>query len=274
VGRNATAVRLAVSSNGVALVSYRTGGKAVRLRAWGATDARTPSASRAQVAFKVRYGRPARVASACRPYSGPALSMLVAACTAPDGSYWALQSWQRNLPNYGVAPKGRENAWELRLSHWHGPLAELTLWPEWVDGGRVHSLFGRLMYAGVPVYGFKSNRYGASLDSYGRNLYLDTLNSAYGPGWRRENAFLTHRGTGLYCYGFFPFKSPRRTSAVAGQGERYRLTVIGPGLTPDMRWEVDGLANFDPSNPALVAFDQETKQIRKAMLAGDRTCRY
>jgi len=40
----------------------------------------------------------------CRPYSGPALNWLVAACTAPDGSFWALQSWQRMLPNLGETP--------------------------------------------------------------------------------------------------------------------------------------------------------------------------
>ena len=40
----------------------------------------------------------------CRPYDGPPLAYLVAACTAPDGSYWALQSWQRNLPHRGCAP--------------------------------------------------------------------------------------------------------------------------------------------------------------------------
>ena len=42
--------------------------------------------------------------NACRPYTGPTIPWLVVACTAPDGSYWALQSWQRALPDLGLAP--------------------------------------------------------------------------------------------------------------------------------------------------------------------------
>jgi hypothetical protein len=194
--------------------------------------------------------------------------MLVAACQAPDGSYWALQTWQRELPNYGVRPTAREAAWELRLSHWLGPLAELTVWPDWVYGGRFHGVFGRLMYGGSPVYGFRATRSGAPLDGYGRNLYLDTYNSAYGSGWRRENALLAHRASGLFCYGFYPFSTPRRATAIAGHGARYRLTVPGPGVTPDVRWEADGLPNFDRTNAAHVLLDRSTNELRTAMLAG------
>ena len=42
--------------------------------------------------------------NACAPYDGPALPYLVAACKAPDGTYWALQSWQRALPLLGFDP--------------------------------------------------------------------------------------------------------------------------------------------------------------------------
>jgi hypothetical protein len=129
------------------------------------------------------------------------------------------------------------------------------------------------MYGGKPVYGFRATRSGVPLDGYGRNLYLDTYNSAYGRGWRRENSFLAHRGTGLFCYGFYPRRTSRRTAAVAGNGERYRLTVIGPGVTPDMRWEGEGLPTFDPRNPAHILFDRSTNELRAALLAGDRACR-
>ena len=56
--------------------------------------------------------------NACRPYDGPELQWLVTACKAPDGSYWAVQAWQRMLPNYGLAPTPKQAVWELRLSHW------------------------------------------------------------------------------------------------------------------------------------------------------------
>ena len=52
----------------------------------------------------------------CLPYDGPALAWEVAACKAPDGSYWALQAWQRGLPDLGVTATAAQSAWELRLS--------------------------------------------------------------------------------------------------------------------------------------------------------------
>ena len=46
----------------------------------------------------------------CGRYDGPALAWKVVACKAPDGSYWAVQAWQRKLPNYGVSPSRHETA--------------------------------------------------------------------------------------------------------------------------------------------------------------------
>ena len=48
-------------------------------------------------------------------------------------------------------------------------------------------------YQGQPVYGFENTGSGNPTDSYGRNVYLDTFNSRYGSGWKRENGFLSHR---------------------------------------------------------------------------------
>jgi hypothetical protein len=272
IGRNAQNVRLGVSQKGVALVSYRAAGKRVSVQAWGAINARTPSPTQRQVDFKLRYGAPARFHNVCRRYDGPKLSMLVTACTAPDGSWWALQSWQRGLPDFGRTPTAGQAAWELRLSHFHGPLAELLVWRDWVGGAHVPGLYGKLFYAGYPVYGFRSTPAGVPLDGYGRNLFLDTFNSAYGHGWRRENSFLAHRSSGIFCYAFNPTRTPERRVAVAGIGKRYRLTVIGPGVTPDMRWAVDGLPSFNPSDTYDVAFDRATNEHRASLLAQDPTC--
>ena len=82
----------------------------------------------------------------------------VSACKAPDGSYWALQSWQRLLPDYGVPGSGRNLSWELHLSHWTGETAHLEAWTDWVYAGRYQHLFGRLTYSGQPVYGFAATR--------------------------------------------------------------------------------------------------------------------
>ena len=93
-------------------------------------------------------------------------------------------------------------------------------------------LFGQLVYLGRPAFGFRSTHTGNPLDGYGRNVYVDTLDSAYGGGWHRENSALTHAGTGVFCYSVNP-----HGDHPAGDGSRYRVTVIGPGVTPDVSWE-------------------------------------
>jgi hypothetical protein len=240
LARNASGVKLAVSNDGKALVTYRSQGKLNRVLAWGAMNAIPPTRGREQVKFKVDYSggfgtfrRPIwkTFGNACRRYDGPKLQWLVASCRAPDGSYWALQSWQRMLPNYGLNPSPQQAAWELRLSHWKGAPAVLEVKTNWTYG-RFDQMYGRFSYLGKPAYGFRYTSVGVPLDSFGRNLYVDTLNSAYGSGWKRENSFLMQPGTGAFCYGFFP-----HGSRPVGKGARYRATIIGPGVTPDVFWE-------------------------------------
>src|SRR5207302_11160719 len=113
-------------------------------------------------------------------------------------------------------PTEAQAAWELRLSHWSGDLPTLTIRFGW-SYHRFQQLYGVYAYAGQPVYGFHSTPAGQPLDSFGRNLYLDTYDSAYGPGWHRENSFLTHTRTGGFCYGLYP-----HGVHPSGQGERYR----------------------------------------------------
>ena len=212
-------------------MTYRVRGKLRRVNAWGAINAIAPTRSRPQVAFKLDYsGRQVLSRPSCPTYDGPLLAWKVKACKAADGSYWALQAWQRPLPNYGIEPKGMQSAWELRLSHWSGPLPDLDAELNWAYRKYDH-LFGKYTYRGRPVYGFKSSSTGVPMDTFGRNLYLDTGDSAYGPGWERENSFLAHTGTGAFCYGLFP-----HGSRPSGKGARYRLTVQGPGVTPDVMW--------------------------------------
>ena len=227
IDRGAAGARLAVDGHGRALVTYRARGRARAVLARGAINARAPSERSPQVEFALRYAAPVG-RGGCRRYDGPALPWLVAACTAPDGSYWALQSWSRIVP---VGSSLTAGARELRLSHWRGELPALTVGIGWV-AGRYHRLVGRLTYAGRPVHGFRSTHAGSPLDGYGRNIYVDTLDSAYGSGWRRENGFLTHAPSGGFCYGFFP-----HGARPSGMGVAYRATVIGPGVTPDVSWE-------------------------------------
>jgi hypothetical protein len=259
IARDATDVRLQVNRSGQALLSYRAYGRARNVLAWGAVNARASDPDRRQVAFRLNYSAGSAFANACVPASPP-LAWLVTACRAPDGSFWAVQRWQRTLPNYGVAVGAGRGAWELRLSHWSGPLPRLQVHFGWTYG-RFHQLFGRLTYRGLPVYGFRSTPSGQPLDDYGRNVYVDTLDSAYGSGWRRENSFLTHRPSGGFCYGLYA-----HGNRPSGRGTRYRATVIGPGATPDAYWEGVPPGTYDRQ------FDRRADHHMRKLLGDDPGC--
>ena len=270
IDRNAGGIRLEVNAKGQALITYRTGGRTRHVRAWGGLNA-APSAEGAnQVRFRLDYsggwGTFRRETwktfrNACKPYTGPPLAWLVTACTAPDGTHWALQGWRRLLPEYGVTANGIRNAVELRLSHWSGELPVLTIRVDWAYR-RYDHLFGTFTYRDAPVFGFRSTASGSPLDSFGRNIYLDTLDSAYGPGWHRENSFLTHRGTGAFCYGLYP-----HGDRPAGKGARYRATAIGPGATPDVMWEGAAPGPYD------AALDRQLAEVLRQTVGNDPLCR-
>jgi hypothetical protein len=196
---------------------------------------------------------------ACGKYDGPPLAWLVTACKAPDGTYWAVQSWQRLLPDYGVSPTPVQAAWEVHLAHWSGPLPELKIQTDWAWHQWDH-LYGTYTYDGHPVFGFKSTSAGVPLDTFGRNVYVDTFDSRYGAGWVRENSFLTHTNTGAFCYSFNP-----HGSHPAGKGAKYRATILGPGVTPDVMWEGTSPGAYDQ------AADETANQQIAAL--GDRQCR-
>jgi len=269
IARDATRVKLEVNREGQALVSYRVRGKRRHVLVWGAVNAIHPSEERKQVAFRVDYSGGWRsfgrtlwkgFRNACKPVSVD-LAWLATACRGPDGSYWALQSWQRGLRNYGMPSTGTRDDWELRLSHWTGQVPRLDVGLGWAYR-RFHSLFGRYTWRGHGIHGFASTPAGVPLDSFGRNLYLDTFNSAYGSGWRRENGFLSHVGTGGFCYGFYP-----HGSRPSGMGERYRLTVSGPGVLPDASWIGTPPQAYDRS------YDLAADQKQAKLLAADQLCR-
>ena len=69
----------------------------------------------------------------------------------------------------------------------------------------------------------------------------------------------------MFCYGFYPYATTAAIRAAHGEarghGEKYRLTLIGPGVTPDVMWVGDGLPDYDSQNPAL--FDWERQMSAK-----------
>jgi hypothetical protein len=269
IDRNATGVKLVVDAKGEAMLTYTAGGQLKHVLAWGAIDAIPPSQDQKQVAFSLDYsGGYGKYHTtnywvtgqwSCLPYDGPTLAFEVAACKAPDGSYWALQAWQRALPDYGVNPTAAQSALELHLSHWKGGLPSLQIGMDWSYHRFVH-LYGTLTYGGVPVYGFRSTPAGQPLDTFGRNIYVDTFDSKYGTGWKRENSFLTHKPKGSFCYGFYP-----HGSHPSGAGTQYRAYVVGPGVAPDVLWSA---ADPGPYNKAA---DATANAAQKAL--ADPSCK-
>ena len=295
IARNASNIKLAVNAKGTAMVTYSVRGKVTHLLAWGAVNARTrPSSNNKikQMKLKLDYSggwKHRRLVwktfkDGCQPYDGPELAWLVAACKAPNGSYWALQAWQTALPNLGMAPwLAKQKTWWLHLSHWTGDLPKLEVYTDWVYSGRFQEVFGRYTYKGVGVRGFGTTKYGDPTDGYGRLLYLDTFNSSYGPGWLRENSFVPHGPPGMFCYGFFPHNPyvggyahppgiPNRKRG-PGTGEQYRITVEGPGVTPDVMWQGAGLHQYNANNPADVDLEHQMNGTLDSIRGSWTKCR-
>jgi hypothetical protein len=278
---------LNVNTKGQALVEYTTeGGLRRHVLLWGAINANHPSRDVRQVRFRRDFtGGVATFkralwrtfADSCRRYDGPALAYLVAACKAPDGSYWALQSWQRRLPLLGFAPwLPIHDDYELHVSHWSGPLPVLEAYVNWTYGMQFQGVFGRLTYLGQPAFGFSSSSEGNPRDRYSRNVYIDTFDSAYGPGWRRESGILTHQNTGTFCHSFVPGQRPfagypSQEPRPAAPGSSYRVSVMGPGVTPVLMWEGTGLPQFNGSG-AHHTIEANANATFDRVMAGDRIC--
>jgi hypothetical protein len=284
---NTSGVRLAVDAGGLALVTYRARGRTYHLLVWGAVNALPPSQTVPQVRFRFDWsgGWKSRhrlvwkhFRNRCGKYDGPQLVYVVAACKAPDGSYWALQAWQPYLPHRGYPPwLPGQTQWELHVSHWSGPTAKLEAYTDWAFNGQAHDLFGRMTYLGNPVYGFGIGKNGAPNDRYGRSLYIDTFDSAYGAGWKRETSITFRRGSGAFCYSFWPTRDKTLPGypdnlRPAGNGKRYRITVEGPGVTPDVQWEGTGLHDFDKNSRADVEYEQRMDALFMQFLGNDKFC--
>ena len=255
---------LRVNGRGEALVTYRTSRRAVRhVYVWGAVNATRTDPRKPQRRFRFDYsggvlkdGRQTwrEFDNQCRPYDGPRLAWLVNACKAPDGSYWALQRWQRLLPMRGIEPfRPEQAAFELHISHWRGELPVLEVSQNWTYGGRWQGLFGRLTYRGDPVFGYRTPSSTRS-DPNARFFYVDTFNSVFGAGWKHDAGKVAHSRNGAFCYSFVPQLTPpgypTRVVRPPGNGERHRVTVMGPGVTPVIQWEGPALGRYDPTRDA------------------------
>jgi hypothetical protein len=245
IARSAHGVSLSVTPGGKALIRYDNGGRQYVV-AWGALNARPhPKCGSLQGALcgprqvEMQHRRIFAAGAAgnriirgrnrCLHYDGPKLAWAVAVCKAPDGSYWALQSWVRIARNHGAIAGGVK---ELRLSHWSGSVEKVVVKQTWQKAHHHYGerLYGQITYHGQPVYGLRWNHIGVPMDGYGRVMYFDTQGSKYGEGWHRLDGFLSKPNSGQYCYNIGLF-GPHSD----GAGQLYRVTAMGTGVTPDVR---------------------------------------
>jgi hypothetical protein len=261
VTRDASRVSLIVDAHNVARVSFTARGRHWNSLWWGAMNARYPDPAHpnSQKKFHIDYsggsgsfgvGYWKHMRNVCGRYTGPPLSMVLKACTMPNGDHWVLQQWRRLMPNggYGTCPRGT-CAVELRISHFKGALPDLWLkWNyssryTWGSGHRLDELYGRISYLGKGMYGFSATPAGAPTDSYGMLIWVDTYNSAWGRGWRRVNSFLPHGlSDGAFCDQLWPSRFGRVNSP--GNGQRYRAFADGTNPLPVVKWEGPPPGNY------------------------------
>ena len=260
VDRGVASPSLQVSNRNVALVTYSVRGTPRHVLYWGAVNWAAKFKRDYSGGWKSQVADYKRFSNSCRPYTGPELPFLIAACDAPDGSHWALQQWQRLWRNYG----GDRAANELYISHWRGSTAELTIQTDYSYHGKHQHLWGKFTFHGKPVFGTHWTLKGVPTDKQGRNVYVDFLK---GSDWRRVNSFLTHPPTAGFCYTFanHPASSPAWNGQ--GTGDAYRATAIGPGVSPVVQ------THFSPPGPYETSSDAAANAAQQQLLGHDRRCR-
>ncbi len=284
LARSAKDVRLKITGGGKALVKYKRNGKRNYILAWGAINARAhpkcgrlqgPLCGPPQVNMKHRRvfpgGRKGRTIingpNHCKRYDGPKLAFVVAACKAPDGTYWVLQAWVR-LGR--VCTRANAGPKELRISHFSGPVAKLHLFLDWHTPhphvpNPVHfdHLFGWYDYKHQPVFGLRWDAQGVPLDGYGRVIYMHSRNARCGKGWRHNESGLSKPIHGQTCHTYGPAGSRRWLST----GDMYKATAMGPGVTPDVTWgPVPALTVFDP------IWELTANELQEKLARGSKFC--
>ncbi len=153
---------------------------------------------------------------------------------------WAHADAPATVPAFVLPPLG-EQAFDG-----YARLLAYSRWSKFSPGGyqgylkgqHYPVLYGSLTYSGYGVYG-PGDRFGAPTTTYGRNVYIDTFDSDYGPGWRRVMGVLTQPPNGTFCYELSKKGGSRGRTGIARDG-LYRLTAIGPGLVPVVQVEIQG----------------------------------
>ena len=140
----------------------------------------------------------------------------------------------------------------------------------------LHGLFGRLDLCRGSRCTASRRTPGTRATATGVTSTSTPTTRAYGAGWKHETAILLRKPSGAFCYSFWPtrdnslpgYPNNRRP---AGHGTRYRVTIAGPGATPDVVWEGPGVPDYSAGNPEHVAHERRMNDLLWSY--GDRFCR-
>jgi hypothetical protein len=215
----ALACLTAASANASVMVALDAHGASLRVDAAGNAEVSWTQADGSHRTLTIdrsgamHYGSSGVGADVSHPAGAVEVPFAVVVRQTPDGSYYALQAWQR-LDGHPV---------ELRFSRWQGDPTRLTLQAACCKWGG-ENIKGYATFHGKPIFGFHATPKGAPLDPYGRNVYLDTFRAGH---WERMMGILTHSPNGFYSLWIRPVWA----------GTQYRGAISGPNwgwtLGPD-----------------------------------------
>jgi hypothetical protein len=81
--------------------------------------------------------------------------------------------------------------------------------------------------------------------------------------------------TGVFCYSFWPTHDvslPGKPARPAGNGSKYRIEVLGPGVTPNLSVVVADPGAWDPADSTKMAYQREMKTRQLQLSQGDKFC--
>ena len=247
-------LRLQVNANGKALLTYRReDGRIRNVLVWGAINARPPSTDGAagrlpvRLLGRAREPRPLRRAAVREP-------LRAVRRAAPPVPRHRLQGARRDLlGGAGVAAaaadarasrrgcRSRESSSSTSRTG-RGRSRELEVSQNWTYGGHWQGLFGRLTYAASPCTASTRRRRRSAATATRATSTSTRTTRPTAPAGATTQAKCCTSGNGAFCYSFVPQVPPpgypgSRAPRGPAIGDAHRVTVMGPGVTPDVQWE-------------------------------------
>ena len=168
------------------------------------------------------------------------------------------------LPLRGFAPfRPQQGAFGFNVSHWSGPLAQLTVSQNFTYDATWTGLFGQhdlRRRAGLRLQDAGLNKKAATATRATSTSTPTTPSTA--PAGSHDAAKVLHLAQRGLLLQLRAADAASRLSATETRGpapgDLERVTVMGPGVTPDVQWVGPGLGKYDAGQDATynALFDQ------------------